>query len=124
MSERIKKAVGSVLAAGCLITCLLPLADTLRENAAVFRSRGDQGWFLPEIRTEQNGPIRVNTADAETLQLLPGIGQAFADRIIRERGENGPYYYPEDLEAVSGIGPQTLRKFRSMLDMRLNESED
>ncbi|SJM59246.1 Helix-hairpin-helix DNA-binding, class 1 [Actinomycetales bacterium JB111] len=51
------------------------------------------------------GPIDINSADATTLQQLPGIGPALADRIIARREEVGPFASVADLEEVSGIGP-------------------
>ncbi len=44
--------------------------------------------------------VDVNTADAETLQGLPGIGPALAQRIMDGR----PYKNLEDLENVKGLG--------------------
>ena len=90
-------------------------------NNRKYRTGENRGWILETIETEKNGGIKINKADAETLQKLPGIGPAYAERMIAEERENGPYYYPEDLEGVSGIGPQTLERFRQMIDMTLDE---
>lgn len=57
--------------------------------------------------------VNINTADADELQELPGIGQVLARRIIEERERNGAFRIPEDILRVSGIGPATLKK---MLD--------
>ena len=54
--------------------------------------------------------IDINTADAETLQTLPGIGEKRAADIIAYREANGPFRYPEDITRVSGIGEDTLEK--------------
>lgn len=56
------------------------------------------------------GPVAVNTADAEELDTLPGVGEVIARRIMEEREKNGPFYYPEDLMNVKGIGEKTLEK--------------
>ena len=53
--------------------------------------------------------IDVNTADAETLQKLPGIGPALAERIVAEREANGPFSGAEDLTRVEGIGEKTAQ---------------
>lgn len=55
--------------------------------------------------------IRINTADSPTLQLLPGIGPALADRIIAARTTR-PFADADDLERVPGIGPRTIDKLR------------
>lgn len=52
--------------------------------------------------------INLNTADAQTLGELPGIGPALSERIIAHRETNGPFGSLEELAAVSGIGPVIL----------------
>ncbi|MGA1563426.1 MAG: helix-hairpin-helix domain-containing protein, partial [Pontimonas sp.] len=51
-----------------------------------------------------SGPISLSRADQETLETLPRIGPATAERIIAWREKNGPFRSVEDLLAVSGIG--------------------
>ncbi len=53
--------------------------------------------------------LDLNTATAEELDSLPGIGPVIAERIIAYREENGPYLSTEELLAVQGIGEKTLR---------------
>lgn len=120
MSDRIMKAAGIIL---LLASILLIILSLLGKSCSVriYPTAGNRPWVLEPIRTEQNGDVRINRADAETLQTLPGIGPAYAGRIIEEKQANGPYYYPEDLEAVRGIGPQTLAGFRNLIDMTLEE---
>ena len=52
-------------------------------------------------------PVDINTADAETLDTLPGIGPALAERIITYREEHGPFDSGEELMEVKGIGEAT-----------------
>ena len=54
--------------------------------------------------------VDVNTASADLLDTVPGIGPALASRIIEYRERNGPFRSPEGLEAVRGIGPRSLEK--------------
>lgn len=52
--------------------------------------------------------IDINTADWPELCLMPGIGEALAQRIVEDRAENGPFLELDDLRRVRGIGPRTL----------------
>lgn len=54
--------------------------------------------------------ININSADAELLSILPGIGEVLAERIIEYRNENGPFSTPEDLLLVEGIGETRLNE--------------
>lgn len=59
--------------------------------------------------------INVNTATAEQLQELNGIGPAMSQRIIEFRETHGPFESANDLLGVSGIGPATLAKFEDQI---------
>ena len=53
-------------------------------------------------------PVNLNTADAEALTALPGIGEELAARIVEYREEHGPFKTVEDLTEVPGIGQGKL----------------
>ena len=52
--------------------------------------------------------ININTASAEELSQLKGIGPSHAAKIVAYREKNGPFKMPEDLVQVSGIGQKTF----------------
>ena len=52
--------------------------------------------------------ININTASAEELAQLKGIGPSHAAKIVAYREKNGPFKRPEDLVQVSGIGQKTF----------------
>lgn len=52
--------------------------------------------------------ININTATAELLESLPGIGEVIAQRIVDYREENGPFSSIGELGNVSGIGEKRL----------------
>lgn len=60
-------------------------------------------------------PVNINSADATTLQTLPGIGPALAERIIAHREVHGRFGTVDELVAVSGIGPATLSQLRDLV---------
>lgn len=59
------------------------------------------------VQAAGSGKVDINTADAEALQALKGIGQKKAEAIIDYRTKNGKFQKPEDLMKVSGIGAKT-----------------
>jgi competence protein ComEA len=52
--------------------------------------------------------ININTASAEELSQLKGIGPSHAAKIVAYREKNGPFKMPQDLTQVSGIGQKTF----------------
>jgi len=58
------------------------------------------------------GTVNVNTATAEELQLLPGIGAARADALIDLRKQRGGFKSLEQLKDVKGIGDASLERLR------------
>lgn len=62
-----------------------------------------------------DGRINLNDADAATLDTLPRIGPAMAERIIAWREENGRFTSVEDLLAVPGIGEKMLASLRDLV---------
>ncbi len=59
-----------------------------------------------------NFPININTADNKLLQVLTGVGPAFAERIIQYRLEIGGFNDVEELIEIRGIGPITMERIR------------
>mgnify|MGYP002733674258 CR=1 FL=1 len=64
-----------------------------------------------------SGDVRVNEATEDELCALTGVGPSLAAEIVRERTENGSFYYPEDLLCVKGIGRGKLRRMLDQLNM-------
>ena len=54
-------------------------------------------------------PMNINTATAEELVALPGIGPALAQRIVDYRTANGHFQAVEELVKVSGIGESRMK---------------
>lgn len=54
--------------------------------------------------------ININTADADELQLLPGVGPSIAQRIVDARTSGGPFTSAHDLTRVNGIGTKIVRR--------------
>ncbi|HHX64389.1 MAG TPA: ComEA family DNA-binding protein [Chloroflexi bacterium] len=61
------------------------------------------------------GVVNINTATAVELETLPGIGPAYAQRIIEYREAHGPFVGPEAIMDVSGIGPATFERIKDRI---------
>lgn len=91
-------------------------ADLSRVNLAGILRDGDH-VHVPStmdnaaVPTPLNaGIVYVNTATVDELVMLPGVGEAIAERIINYREENGPFASLADLDEISGIGPAMLEE--------------
>jgi competence protein ComEA len=62
-----------------------------------------------------NQKININTATVAELDVLPGIGEVTAARIIAFREEHGPYRSVDDLVHVQGISTNTIAGFRDLV---------
>lgn len=62
-----------------------------------------------------DGLVNINTATAEELETLKGVGAATAEKIIADREANGPFKSIDDLTRVSGIGEKKLSAMRDRL---------
>lgn len=68
-------------------------------------------------KTALTNVVNLNTAGAEELCTLPGIGPAKAQAILDFRAQHGPFAAVDDLLQVKGIGPKTLDKLRARLSV-------
>ena len=62
-------------------------------------------------------PININTADAETLELLPNIGETKAAAIVAYREEHGAFQTQDELLNVPGIGEGTLAEIEDFIEV-------
>ncbi|MCK4574285.1 MAG: helix-hairpin-helix domain-containing protein [candidate division Zixibacteria bacterium] len=74
---------------------------------------------LGEVSNELTGIFQLdpNTAPVDSLELLPGIGKALADRIVEYR-RHQPFETEIDITEVNGIGPRTYERLKPYLRIR------
>lgn len=63
----------------------------------------------------RSGPLNINSATAEQLESLPGVGPAIAAAIVEHRQRIGGFSSVDGLLAVSGIGPSKLELIRALV---------
>ena len=69
-----------------------------------------------ESETALMGKVHLNTATAEELETLPGVGAVTAQRIVEYRSAHG-FAKIEDLMNVKGIGQAKFKKMQPWLDL-------
>ena len=93
-------------------------AEILLAAAALFlwgfRMLPEAEFRVPEP-AELAHRIDLNRADWTELVNLPGIGEARAREIVRDRAERGPFRSPLELTRVHEIGPATVNGVRDHL---------
>lgn len=66
--------------------------------------------------TQLTGTVNINTATAQELMLLPGIGKSKADAVVSYRQVN-PFKSVADLVKVQGIGDKLLAKLQQYVTL-------
>lgn len=70
--------------------------------------------FLLASLSQAYAAVDVNTASAEALESIKGIGAAKAQAIVAERNARGPYKNAADLAArVKGLGEKSVAKLQA-----------
>jgi competence protein ComEA len=59
--------------------------------------------------------ININTASAEELTQLKGIGPSHAAKIVAYRKQNGPFKAAEEVIKVPGIGQKTFENNKELI---------
>ena len=70
---------------------------------------------IEEVEDTKRLLININTASAEELVLLPGIGEKIAENIISYRTEHGSFETIEEIKNVSKIGNSIFEKIKNYI---------
>lgn len=121
------RVIDAVQAAGGVAadanTDAINLAAVLADGERVYMPR--EGEVAPVVAssrpdgsgasTSPDGPVNVNTATADDLDSLPGVGPSTAAAILSYRDQHGPFASVDDLGEVRGIGPAKLDALRGLV---------
>ncbi len=107
-----------VMIAAVLLATSLPMGQERQER--FYKQNRVTSWTKTLLPC---GEVRVNFATEDELCALVGVGPNLAAVMAQERLNNGPFYYPEDILAVKGIGWGKLRKMLHQLDMSVDARE-
>lgn len=106
----------------------LNLVDIIQDGVQIVVPSTDEK--MPEISLKavnvyggsgpdsNDGMVNINTASAQELQTLPGIGEVRAVAIIDYRNKNGEFTSIEELKNVSGIKEGTFEKIMDKIKVR------
>jgi len=103
LSARALGALLRTLAAACLLGLFSPALGRAQPSLAA--------------ELDHPGVVNLNTASAEELIRLPGVGPARARAILELRARLTRFSRIEELLRVKGIGRATFRKLRPMLTL-------
>ena len=67
--------------------------------------------------SESGRSVSLNTATAEQLDELEGIGPATAQKILDWRKQHGGFRSVDDLKQISGIGPKRFEALKDKVRM-------
>ena len=85
------------------------------ENSAASSAQNNTATDEP---SEDNSLIDLNSATAEELMSLPGIGRVKAKAIIEYRKTYGRFVAAEEIMEVRGIGKATYEKIKDRITVR------
>ena len=89
-------------------------ADLISVNLAAPLADGEQ-VVVGSAGSSAPAVVDLNSASAEQLDALPGIGPQTAAKIVAFRQAHGPFHTLEELDAVPGIGPSRIAQLKGLV---------
>ena len=120
--EEKKTGVSGVYLALAALTVLFAISLVFLHKTS-YEGTGHSGYTVTtqdrtdEITAPTRVLVNVNTATAEELETLTGIGPSLAQAILDYRAEHGAFETAEDLLNVKGIGEAKLEGFRAEITL-------
>ena len=134
LSGAVRKPGVYLMAEGDRVIDAVEAAGGATEDAALEsvnlagRLQDEDHWHIPAVGedtaysptgiSDEPAVLELNTATAEQLMVLPGIGEAKATAIVSYREEVGRFDDVEDLLEVRGIGDAIVEGIRDLVVIR------
>ena len=83
--------------------------------ALVFALVASSGLATAAGKPAPTGKVNINTATAQQLTALPGVGEKLAARIVEYRQKQGGFKNVSELMNVQGLGEKNLAKIQGYL---------
>jgi comEA protein len=84
-------------------------------DSLITQKEGDTGDTRDKKQLKPGRKININTAYAGDLELLPGVGEVMAERIIEYREQRGLFKRVEDIKKVKGIGDKKFDQIKEYI---------
>jgi len=110
-----RPAIRAALLSFSLFLCLAGCVKRARH--VVTHKSANEGQSTGALSPTQTR-ININTASANELETLPGIGKSLGERIVEHRDKFGPFRRPEHLIIVRGISDKRFRALRDLITVR------
>jgi competence protein ComEA len=96
-------------------TNLVNLAAPLADGEQVLVPARGVGGTAAAGPASPSAPVDLNSATADQLDALPGVGPVTAQKIIDYRQAHGPFTSVDELDAIPGIGPARIDTLRGLV---------
>lgn len=96
----------------------IPSEDDMSDSSTThdfYSPYGETGSPGEDNGGKAHGRVNINTAEADELATLPGIGMKTAQKIIEYRETNGRFNSIEEIMNVSGIGESKFEKIKNCI---------
>jgi competence protein ComEA len=115
--ERLERAILIFLIAllilGVTTSAILKLHSPAKVEIGRFDAEGYKNNPGENLFEEK---IDINTASAEDLMKIKGVGRILADRIVEYRYQNGRFASIDDIKSVKGMGAALFEKIKNKIN--------